>query len=91
VYMRVHAPMATKTITITITEDAYNKLKMRTSGGGSFSEVINRTMPYTDWAGFIGVLSEKSAKKLKASVLQGDSEMEEHLGSISGKLAGLKG
>ena len=58
--------MATKTITIT--EEAYEKLKMRKRGKESFSDVINKTMPYTDWEDFIGVLSKESAQKLRESV-----------------------
>lgn len=80
--------MATKTITIT--EEAYEKLKMRKKGNESFSEVISRVMPYTDWADFIGIFSEKSASKLERSIKEMRKESEEELDRISRLMRGEK-
>ncbi len=79
--------MATKTITIT--EEAYGKLKMRKKGTESFSEVINRTMPYTDWLDFAGILSKESAEKLRESVEESRKSWDEGLRKI-GKARGIK-
>ena len=68
--------MATKTLTIT--EEAYRKLKMRKRKNESFSDVINRVMPYTDWSDFIGILSRNSAEKLKQSIEESRTEWTLH-------------
>ena len=86
--MHILVIMATKTITIT--EAAYEKLKMRKKENESFSEVINRVMPYTDWADFVGVLSEKSANKLERSIRESRKESEEKLAMIARRMRGVK-
>ncbi len=75
--------MATKTITIT--EEAYGKLKMRKKGNESFSDVINRTMPYTNWLDFAGVLSKDSAKKLRESVDESRRSWDEPMSYVGKK------
>ena len=80
--------MATKTITIT--EAAYEKLKMRKKENESFSEVINRVMPYTDWSEFIGVLSPRSASRLEKSVKESRKGTEEKLTRLNRLMKGLK-
>ena len=80
--------MATKTITIT--EEAYGKLKMRKKENESFSEVINRVMPYTDWADFVGILSKKSVNKLEKSIRESRKETEEKLARLSQLMRGVK-
>ena len=59
--------MATKTITIT--EEAYRRLRQSKSGEESFSEIITRI---TGNAGqllkFAGMLTEKDAEKLEARI-----------------------
>ena len=76
--------MATKTLTIT--EEAYRKLKMRKRKNESFSDVINRVMPYTDWSDFIGILSRNSAEKLKKSIEESRKELTLHDGQIYKKM-----
>ena len=80
--------MATKTITIT--EEAYGKLKMRKKENESFTDVINRVMPYTDWADFVGILSKKSANKLEKSIKESRKETEEKLARLSQLISGVK-
>ena len=78
--------MATKTITIT--EEAYNKLKVRKKGNESFSEVINRIAPFTDWSDFAGVLSKKSADKLEESIKELRKESEKRAERIARLMQG---
>ena len=80
--------MATKTITIT--ERAYEKLKLRKKENESFSDVINRVMPYTDWSDFIGVLSTKSANRLRKSIRESRKESEEKLTGLARLIRGVK-
>ena len=80
--------MATKTITIT--ERAYEKLKLRKKENESFSDVINRVMPYTDWKDFIGVLSTKSANRLRKSIRESRKESEEKLTGLARLIRGVK-
>ncbi len=75
VHVHTRTFMATKTITIT--EEAYNKLKIRKKGKESFSDVINRTMPYSDWEDLVGVLSKKSADNLMKSVEESRKSWDE--------------
>lgn len=69
--------MATKTITIT--EEAYGKLKLKKKRNESFSDVINRTMPYTKITDFIGILSKESAQMLRESVEESKKSWDEPL------------
>jgi len=80
--------MATKTITIT--EAAYHKLKMRKRGKESFSDVINRMMPYTNWMDFVGVLSKKSADGLRKSVEESRRSWDEPMRYIGKKVKSVK-
>ena len=78
--------MATKTITIT--EGAYSKLKMRKKPNESFSEVINRIIPFTDWTDFAGTLNEESAATLQKAVKDARKESEKRSGKIASGLEG---
>ena len=80
--------MATKTITIT--EEAYNKLKIRKRGSESFSDVINRKFPFTKYSDFIGILSEESARKLEKSIEESKSDWEEGMDRITKQIMRIK-
>jgi len=54
--------MATKTISIT--EEAYNRLVSRKSENESFSEVINKITNKVNLLDFFGILNNKEANKL---------------------------
>ncbi|MBN2453980.1 antitoxin VapB family protein, partial [Candidatus Woesearchaeota archaeon] len=59
--------MATKTISIT--EDAYSRLKAWKEGKESFSDVINKlAAAKSPWGKLAGLLSEREAKELEGSV-----------------------
>ncbi len=58
--------MATKTLTIT--EDAYERLAHLKQGSESFSEVIIRSFPKRSLMEIAGILSEKEADELEAHI-----------------------
>ncbi len=58
--------MATKTISIT--EEAYERLQARKKGGESFTEVINRITGKSSLLDYAGLLSVKEAKELEEKI-----------------------
>jgi len=58
--------MAVKTLTVT--EDAYRRLRAQKGEGESFSEVIVRLTARPPLASFAGALSHGSAERLRAAV-----------------------
>ncbi len=54
--------MATKTLSIT--EEAYERLSSKKRGKESFSEVINRITNKKSLLDFVGILSDKEGEKL---------------------------
>ncbi len=55
--------MATKTISIT--EEAYERLKMRKEPRESFTDIINRITEKRDIMEFAGILTDEDAEKMK--------------------------
>lgn len=58
--------MATKTISIT--EEAYERLKMRKNGHESFTDVINKITGKSSIMDFAGLLTEKEAAVLEKNI-----------------------
>ena len=58
--------MGTKTISIT--DDAYNIIKLKKNSGESFSEVIIRLSGKKKISSFYGALSKESADKLEKNI-----------------------
>lgn len=58
--------MATKTLSITV--EAYERLKSRKNENESFSEVINRITNKRPLSDFLGVLNEKEADLLEKTI-----------------------
>lgn len=61
--------MATKTISLD--EEAYERLKARKRDGESFSEVVKRIAGERSWTEVAGVLSENEAERLDAVIEEG--------------------
>lgn len=61
--------MATKTISIT--EEAYLRLKMLKHDGESFTDVINRlTNKHSLWE-IVGILTDEEARKMEDAIAEG--------------------
>ena len=58
--------MATKTISIT--EEAYERLRMRKEKNESFTDVINKITGKRDIMEFAGILSDEDAEKIKKHI-----------------------
>lgn len=58
--------MSTKCITITT--EAYERLKARKDSKESFSEVINKLTGKSSFFDLIGILSEKEAEELESNI-----------------------
>jgi len=65
--------MATKSITIT--EDAYNRLAALKQENESFSEVIKRIVPRRSLLELAGILTEKEGEELKSIIKESRKRM----------------
>lgn len=77
--------MATKTLTIT--EDAYERLATAKEENESFSEVINRITGKVSLLSIAGILTEKEADKLEASIAKSRQRSRLRMKRISRELA----
>ena len=72
--------MATKTISIT--EEAYERLKMQKAPRESFTDVINRITGKRDIMEFAGILSEEEGNKLETYIKERRKAGREHSNRI---------
>lgn len=61
--------MGTKTISLT--EEAYNRLKAAKKEGESFSDVVNRISPGVRLGDYWGILDDEAADELREAVEEG--------------------
>ena len=72
--------MATKTISIT--EEAYERLRMKKEKNESFTDVINRVTGKRDIMEFAGILSEDEGNKLEEYIKKRRKASREHSNRI---------
>ena len=77
--------MATKTLTIT--EDAYGRLATAKEENESFSEVINRITGKVSLLSIAGILTEKEADKLEASIAKSRQRSRLRMKRVAKELA----
>ena len=70
------------TRTISITEEAYQRLKMKKEQNESFTDVINRIAGKRDIMEFAGILSEEEGDKLEAYIKERRKASREHSNKI---------
>ena len=72
--------MATKTISIT--EEAYERLRMKKEKNESFTDVINRITGKRDIMEFAGILTDQEAEKIKEHIQKRRQASRERLNKI---------
>ncbi|MDF9743972.1 antitoxin VapB family protein [Natrinema salsiterrestre] len=76
--------MATKTISLD--EEAYERLKARKKEGESFSETIKRLAGERSWNEIIGILSEDEAADLEGTIEEGRTKSRERSDRLTAEL-----
>ena len=82
--MYVCVCMATKTISIT--EEAYERLKIRKNGSESFTDVINKITGKRPILDFAGMLTDTEASELKSNIAKARKLSIERAKSIERRL-----
>lgn len=76
--------MATKTLSIT--EEAYDRLMAKKKGKESFSEVILNNFPRRSLLGVAGILSNKEAERLRLHIEKSRKLSKDRLKKIAERL-----
>ncbi|WP_049927133.1 antitoxin VapB family protein [Halopiger goleimassiliensis] len=76
--------MATKTISLD--EEAYERLKARKKEGESFSETVKRLAGERSWNEVTGILSEDEARDLEAAIEEGRTKSGERGDRLTAEL-----
>ncbi len=76
--------MATKTISLD--EEAYERLKARKKEGESFSETVKRLAGERSWNEVTGILSEDEAADLEAAIEEGRTKSRERSDRLTAAL-----
>ena len=72
--------MAVKTITIT--EEAYERLRMHKGPNESFTDAINKITKKRSIMEFAGILSEEEAEKVKGHIKDSRARSRERMGRV---------
>ena len=75
VYVHIHRNMGTKTVSLA--DDAYERLKAHKREGESFSDVVRRLTDTVDLEEYYGVLSDEKAKELEEAVRERRKRFDE--------------
>ena len=73
--------------TITITEEAYNRLKSAKSEGESFTKAIIRITKKNPLDALTGILSKEAAEELRANIAKSRQTTNERMKHLRDKLA----
>ncbi len=84
--MHVHTRMFMATKTLTITEDAYERLLKAKERDESFSEVIVRNFPKRSLSELIGILTHKEAEELRTHIRERRKASRERVDRIAQRL-----
>ncbi|WP_306059119.1 antitoxin VapB family protein [Natronococcus wangiae] len=76
--------MATKTISLD--EEAYERLKAQKKEGESFSETVKRLAGERSWNEVVGILSEEEASDLESAIEEGRTRSKERSNRLRAEL-----
>lgn len=80
--------MATKTISLD--EEAYDRLKDRKREGESFSDVVKRLAGERSWSEVAGILDEEEADALEATIEEGRSRSRRRSDRLADEIDGTR-